>query len=497
MGSTRRHTLLVLCALAALVGAPSAAAKQSLPKIPIPRPALTWLRGDGNYTKASRKPTSIRWIVIHATEGPFWGSVWWLKNRHSHASANYIVGRNGSIVQIVHLSDVAWHTGNAYYNRHSVGIEHEGITDDPAGFTAAEYRASARLAAWLARRSLIPIDRAHLIGHSQVPDPFEPGTFGGSDHHTDPGGYWDWKLYLRLVRHYAYPAPPIRVASATVYAGQTVTGKVPWGAAAKGPVQRVDFLVDGKLRWSDRRAPFAYGTRGVLDTLPLPNGRHVLKLVAHGPNGGLAYRGLTVRVRNRPFVLTTAGVRRGAKVKGLVRFTAAAVGTPLDSIRLYVDGRLRTTEARPPYRFALDTRRLPDGIHTLDLRSRAFDGRTAWRRLRVVVANAKPLPKPVVVGQSIAEGQTLQGVAGWQVFVKRPVLRVDFLVDGAVVGSSTTIPYAFSWDTSAAQPGPHSVVARVVGKGGTVETKAVAVTVAPAAALASTTASTTATIPGP
>lgn len=463
----------------------AARATAAVPKVPIPRPPLTWLRGEGNYTKASRKPSAIRWIVIHATEGPFWGSVWWLKNRHSHASANYIVGRDGSIVQIVHLSDIAWHTGNAFYNLHSVGIEHEGITDDPAGFTIAEYRASARLAAWLCRRSLIPIDRAHIIGHSEVPDPADPGTFGGSDHHTDPGRYWNWKLYLRLVRRYAYPAPPIAIRSTTLYTGQTVTGRLPWGAVAKGPVQRVEFFVDGTRRWVDRGAPFSFGPHGVVDTLPLANGRHALKLVAHGPRGAVAARSILVRVHNRPFVLTTAGVRRGAKAKGVLRFAAAAIGTPVDSIRLYVDGSLRSVDRRAPYRFALDTRRLPDGIHTLDLRTRAFDGRTAWRRLRVVVRNARP---PVVVGQSIADGQTLAGVASWQVFVKRPVERVEFLVDGTAVGSSTTIPYSLAWDTASTPPGAHSLVARVVGKGGTVETRPVTVTVAAPAALTATTA---------
>ena len=54
-------------------------------------------------------------------------------------------------------------------NEQSVGIEHEGFTYGPVGFTDAQYHASARLAAWIARRSLMPIDRKHVIGHAQVP----------------------------------------------------------------------------------------------------------------------------------------------------------------------------------------------------------------------------------------------------------------------------------------------------------------------------------------
>ena len=37
----------------------------------------------------------------------------------------------------------------------------------------------------------VPMDRTHVIGHSEVPDPNNPGLYGGSDHHTDPGPNWD------------------------------------------------------------------------------------------------------------------------------------------------------------------------------------------------------------------------------------------------------------------------------------------------------------------
>ena len=63
----------------------------------------------------------------------------------------------------------------------------------------AEYRATARIAAVIARRSLIPIDRRHIIGHYQVPDPNDPLQGGGIDNHTDPGTYWRWNLFMRLV----------------------------------------------------------------------------------------------------------------------------------------------------------------------------------------------------------------------------------------------------------------------------------------------------------
>ena len=60
------------------------------------RPPVEWFRGDGSYTKASRKPSRIKQIVIHATDGgSYTGNVWWLSGGHSHASAHYVVARDG------------------------------------------------------------------------------------------------------------------------------------------------------------------------------------------------------------------------------------------------------------------------------------------------------------------------------------------------------------------------------------------------------------------
>ncbi len=441
----------------------------------VERPPLRWLRGDGNFTKASRTPSSIRYVVVHATEGPFWGSVWWLKNAQSKASSNYLVSREGDIIQLVHLSDVAWHTGNADYNRQSVGIEQEGSVDDPAGFSNEEYRSTARLAAWLARRSLIPIDRKHFIGHSEVPDPFNPGLYGGADHHTDPGPHWNWARFLALVRRYANPVPEISVRSSTLYRGQIVTGGPPWEVQTKGPVKRVEFLVDGKLLWTDHKAPFSFaGGRG-WKTLGLRNGRHVLTLRAYGPQGARAARSMGVRVRNRAFELTTAGVRRGQEVKGVLRLRADARGAQARSVRLYLDGRLLSVDERKPFAFRWDTRKLVDGTHTLDLKTKAYDGRTASRRFRLVVANA---PKPQIVGQSLEDGQVVDKPVDWSVFVKKPVQRVDFLVDGIVVGSTATIPYSFTWDPAGLAPGAHTLEAKVVGTRATVDAPQLQVTVA-------------------
>jgi N-acetyl-anhydromuramyl-L-alanine amidase AmpD len=461
--------VLIFALGCALLGASAAPARDV-----VKRPALTFVRGQGSYTPASRTPKNhqITTIVIHVTDGgSMLGNVWWLSGGHSHASAHYVVARDGSIVQLVHLSDIAWHAGNANVNRHSIGIEHVGETYDPDGFTAAEYRASAQLVAWLVRRYGIPVDRTHIIGHSQVPDPTHPGLLGGSDHHTDPGPHWHWGSYLRLVRRFAFPERYAIHVDSSIDPGRTLTGVVPWRIATTN-ARRVDFFVDGELVWSDSRKPFSFaGGRG-WNTTGLANGTHVLTVRASA-GGRSASKRIVVTVRNHAFALTTSKLRPWTKVKGTLRVRAHVLGAKTTGVGLYVDGRCVSRDRSAPYTVHWDSRRAHDGRHWITVAARAGDGRLAKRRVPLVVDNhpvvkkkAKPLPPPQVTAQNLADGQIVTGPVDWRAHTIGPVARVEFVVDGSVIATSTAEPWAATWDASAVAPGPHRLEARAYTRDG-------------------------------
>ena len=105
--------------------------------------------------------------------------------------------------------DVAWHAGNWDYNTRAIGIEHAGFAYQNL-YTGKEYDASAHLIASICSRYGVPMDRTHVIGHYQVPDPNNPNLYGGADHHTDPGPNWDWKGYMAEATNYAHDllSPP-------------------------------------------------------------------------------------------------------------------------------------------------------------------------------------------------------------------------------------------------------------------------------------------------
>jgi hypothetical protein len=244
----------------------------SLLSIVTPIPAA-W----SNYSHHHRPASDVRLVVVHVTEGSYGGTLSWFRNPHAHAAANYVVGRDGRIAHMVPDSEVAWHAGNGYVNAHSIGVEHEGYTGIDGTFTEAEYRASAQLLASLLRRYHLPADRGHVIGHSEVPDPFRRGLFGGFAHHTDPGSHWDWPRYMSYVRAYRAgttpPPRPLDVTIAGLGLAQHVTGLVAFTAVPAGadPVAHVDFLVDGAVRASVGQVPYSWGW----DTSLELNGRHV------------------------------------------------------------------------------------------------------------------------------------------------------------------------------------------------------------------------------
>jgi len=166
-------------------------------------PQAVWRQAAScNYTNSSRETSCyINKIVIHVAEGSYSGTISWLANRAAGASAHYVVSREGRVAQCVRDEDIAWHAGWWDTNTHSIGIEHAGYIDNPEWFTQSMYHTSARLSAWCCKKYKIPIDRKHIIGHYQVPG-CSSGSGGGIDCHTDPGPYWNWNKYMRLIQFY-------------------------------------------------------------------------------------------------------------------------------------------------------------------------------------------------------------------------------------------------------------------------------------------------------
>jgi N-acetylmuramoyl-L-alanine amidase len=158
----------------------------------------------GHYDLGNRpQQQKIEYIVIHDTEGQYPGVINLIQDPTWPASWQYTLRSvDGHVVQHIKAKDVAWQAGNWYVNAKSIGLEHEGFAAEGTWFTEAMYRSSAKLVRYLALRFGVPLDRAHIIGHDNVPGTI-PANVAGM--HWDPGPYWDWTHYFDLLHAPLHP----------------------------------------------------------------------------------------------------------------------------------------------------------------------------------------------------------------------------------------------------------------------------------------------------
>ena len=180
----------------------AAMTSRSAPSLRFPYvPEPEYITSPTNYW-AGRDGASIDYIVIHYTDISYARTLRAFNSLASDVSAHYVIRGDGHIAQIVAEGDTAWHSGNAWYNRHSIGIEFELDRVTNPVFTTEQYYAGASLVCAISARQDVPLDRDHVIGHNEV-----PGTT-----HTDPGPTWDWPHFMWLT---SLCSPP---TSATVHA---------------------------------------------------------------------------------------------------------------------------------------------------------------------------------------------------------------------------------------------------------------------------------------
>ena len=154
----------------------------------------------GNFDLAQRESDGmdIRFLIVHDTETSYDTAISIFQNSHNYVSAHYVIrSRDGQVTQMVENKNVAWQAGNWNFNMHSIGVEHEGFAiDGRTWYTDDLYASSAALTRYLAAKYAIPLDRAHIIGHDDVPG---PSTSFVAGMHWDPGPFWDWSRYMALL----------------------------------------------------------------------------------------------------------------------------------------------------------------------------------------------------------------------------------------------------------------------------------------------------------
>ena len=154
-------------------------------------------------------------VVIHYTEGSYAGCISWFKNCDAQVSAHYVIrSSDGQVTQMVREADKAWHARCA--NAYTIGIEHEAYGDIVSYFTDAMYKSSADLVRNICSRYETidgyrtfyrdTLDNGtclnnglHSLGGEMACTKIRGHQHYPDQSHTDPGPYWNWNYYYKLI----------------------------------------------------------------------------------------------------------------------------------------------------------------------------------------------------------------------------------------------------------------------------------------------------------
>ena len=248
------------------------------------------------------------------------------------------------------------------------------------------------------------------------------------------------------------------VALLTPAAGALVHGSAALAAVAtdSGGVDHVDFLVDDQVAATDAFGPYSAN----IDTTTLADGPHAIRARAVDRAGHVTLGDpVTVTVDNTgPTAGLTAPVAN-ATLSGSADLTATASdANGVDHVEFLIDDQVAGTDASDPYAATVDTTTLTDGAHSVRVRAQDAAGNvTTGPVVAVTVRNA-----PAVALTAPAAAALLRGSVPLAATASASAVRVEFLVDGAVVATDTTDPYTATLDTTTLTDGAHALRARAV-----------------------------------
>jgi hypothetical protein len=378
-----------------------------------------------NYT-AGR--STYEFVVVHTMQGSYAGSRSWFLNPAANASSHYLVrSSDGQITQMVAHADTAWHV--QCYNRRSIGLEHEGYVADPGTwYTDAMYAESAKLTAYIADRHGITKDRAHIIGHNEVP------SSCNTNGHTDPGAGWNWTKYMQLVTS---GGASTGLLLGAIYTGGDLTNRVQ-GATVTVNGQSTTTAADGLYQFT------------------LAPGTYTAVVTKNGFTPAQVTRTVTAAAQS----WASMELLPVAPSPGVLAGTVSAGGQPLAGATVTVNGLAQTSSASGAFSFSL-----APGSYVVTATKAGFaqgrasatvlGGQTTSVGLVLVATVGPDLVAPVVMVSSPTANASLDlaiiEVRGTATDDRGPVSAIAWSLNG---GAAVSVPVANGLFTALLQLSP-------------------------------------------
>ena len=266
--------------------------------------------------------------------------------------------------------------------------------------------------------------------------------------------------------------------------GATVSGIVSVTASASDNtgVERVEFKRGQTLLGSDTTSPYSYSW----NTTGISDGSRTILAVAVDVAGNRATSSRTVTVQNDTADTTAPSVAitepgAGATVSGSVYVAANAndnVGVA--KVEFKVGNVTKAADTSSPYSYNWDASSYTNGTKTLNVVAVDAAGNRATSTRTVTVDNGTTdTTAPTVSITEPAAGATVSGVVDVTVSASDNVgvTKVEFKRGQTIVGSDTTSPYSYSWNTVTTTNGPRTIHAVALDAAGNRATSTLTVTV--------------------
>ncbi len=243
---------------------------------------------------------------------------------------------------------------------------------------------------------------------------------------------------------------PPTAAFSSPAAGATVSGSVVINATASDntAVTKVEFYEGEQKLATDTAAPYSFSW----NTPSGANGSRTLTVKAYdlAGNTGVAERTFTVNNDIIPPTVELTAPSEGATLTGTVTFSAiASDNVAVHRVAFFVGTSQVGIDYYAPYSYNYNTRAQSNGSKVITAKAYDAKGNVGVSEA-VNVTFDNDLTPPDVVLTSPTHGSTVTGVVQLQADASddQGVTKVDFFMGGTLLGSDTTAPYTWNWDTS-------------------------------------------------
>jgi hypothetical protein len=232
-------------------------------------------------------------------------------------------------------------------------------------------------------------------------------------------------------------------------------------------VTKVEFYDGSTLLGTDSTAPYSL----TFSTVGLPEGNHTLTVKAYDIADHVTTSApVTVMLDN---TLPTASITAPTSTysRGTVQVTATASDNRgVERVEFYDGSTLLGTDSTAPYSVSWNTTAVSNGGHTLYAKAYDAAGNVYQDFRGVTVDNAAPtvaITSPAN-GAGVFLSTTIQATAS----DNNVVQQVAFYDGSTLLGTDTTAPYSFSWNTTLVARGQHTLTARATDYAGNVSISA-------------------------